>query len=763
MKRFIQTVLMLMLVGVAYSANNRLKVQDVSIKPGETRTLNIELENESSNLMGWQCDITLPTGFSLELNKKNKPIVKLGDRFSTTEHTASSSVLSNGSYRIVVTSLDGDAIPENSGTIFSVNLKADASVTASATLQGTISKIEFNTQDNQKLVFNDVPIGINIDGGTPLDYNLSITSSGNGHVTCSGYNIKDNTQTITINEGSSVLLSFVPDNGYRLASLKVDGVDVISEITNDKYEISSISKNTSIIAVFVANKYKLTYKVDGVEYKSSDVEYGASITPEPVPTKEGYTFSGWNNVPTTMPAHDVTVTGSFTKGTYKLTYVVDGKVYKTISCDYGTVITPEAAPSKEGYTFSGWGNIPTTMPAHDVTVTGSFTINKYKLTYLVDGVEYKSSDVEYGASITPEPVPTKEGYTFSGWNNIPTTMPAHDVTVTGSFRINNNQLANIVEADKTALESEKVKLNNLREDEKYKYIDSSEKSKDLMKAIDAKITEIEQTLEDIENDMNNGGDDDERVQELTDQLNDLLAGITDAIAGNDVNSIDEMIDNAQAEYDKYHKRGDTNMDSRMTMFDYNFIMQYVREELDINDIPEEGKKRAEQLSQLNVVQEKSFGTEIEINITDAVGTLKIYLNDGSDEGLKLGDRYYSARSAEQESIVASTQLINGMKRIALSLNGASEFTAAQFDVILPEGMKIVGAQMGEISNGHDLFVGSVKDGRQRVVISNSQLNAFNGSEGAVVYLDVEGAGDVQFNNVIFFKIGYIDRHHGAQL
>ena len=73
------------------------------------------------------------------------------------------------------------------------------------------------------------------------------------------------------------------------------------------------------------------------------------------------------------------------------------------------------------------------MPAKDVTITGSFSVNKYKLTYMVDGEVYKTYDVEYGTTITPEPTPTKEGYTFSGWSDIPTTMPAHDVTVSGTF------------------------------------------------------------------------------------------------------------------------------------------------------------------------------------------------------------------------------------------------------------------------------------------------------------------------------------------
>ena len=205
--------------------------------------------------------------------------------------------------------------------------------------------------------------------------------------------------------------------------------------------------DVTVTGTFTINKYKLTYMVDGDEYKSYEVEYSATITAEAEPTKGGYTFSGWSEIPETMPAHDVTVTGTFSINKYKLTYMVDGEEYKSYEVEYGATITAEAEPTKEGYTFSGWSEIPETMPAHDVTVTGTFTVNKYKLTYMVDGEEYKSYEVEYGASITAEVEPTKEGYTFSGWSEIPETMPAHDVTVTGSFSINKYKLTYVVDGE----------------------------------------------------------------------------------------------------------------------------------------------------------------------------------------------------------------------------------------------------------------------------------------------------------------------------
>lgn len=121
------------------------------------------------------------------------------------------------------------------------------------------------------------------------------------------------------------------------------------------------------------------------------------------------------------------------KGRFKLTYMVDGTEYSVDSIAYGTELVPKDVLTKEGYTFSGWSEVPATMPAQDVTVTGTFTVNSYTLLYIVDGEEYKKVEVPYGETIEAEAIPTKEGYLFSGWSEIPETMPAHDVIVTGSF------------------------------------------------------------------------------------------------------------------------------------------------------------------------------------------------------------------------------------------------------------------------------------------------------------------------------------------
>lgn len=116
---------------------------------------------------------------------------------------------------------------------------------------------------------------------------------------------------------------------------------------------------------------------------------------------------------------------------YTLTYQVDGQTYHVDRLEEGAVPTLPANPNKIGYSFTGWTGVPETMPAEAVTATAEFSINIYKLTYLVDGNVEATYEYEYGASITPFEYTVESGKIFSGWNNLPTKMPASDITVEG--------------------------------------------------------------------------------------------------------------------------------------------------------------------------------------------------------------------------------------------------------------------------------------------------------------------------------------------
>ena len=124
--------------------------------------------------------------------------------------------------------------------------------------------------------------------------------------------------------------------------------------------------------------------------------------------------------------------------TYTITFdTAGGSEIAPITQDYGTVITAPEAPTREGYTFIGWDKeIPTTMPAENMTVTAQWEINQYTITFDTNGgSEIAPITQEYGTAITAPADPTREGYTFIGWDmEIPTTMPAENITLKARWK-----------------------------------------------------------------------------------------------------------------------------------------------------------------------------------------------------------------------------------------------------------------------------------------------------------------------------------------
>ena len=233
---------------------------------------------------------------------------------------------------------------------------------------------------------------------------------------------------------------------------------------NLKEDFAMPAEDVVIVGSFTANEYTVTYLVDGKPYETAETYlYGTAVKLKEAPEKEGYTFSGWDHKEDfTMPAENVVINGSFSINSYKVTYEVDGSAYgKEETYEYGSAVTLQKEPEKEGYTFSKWDHEDGfAMPAHDVVIKGSFKINSYKVTYRVDGEQVGEAETyEFNAPVTLREAPEKEGYTFSGWSrDTGFDMPAKDVVIEGSFTINNYTVTYLVDGKQTG-ETETYQYN----------------------------------------------------------------------------------------------------------------------------------------------------------------------------------------------------------------------------------------------------------------------------------------------------------------
>ena len=200
------------------------------------------------------------------------------------------------------------------------------------------------------------------------------------------------------------------------------------------------AENMTITAQWEINQYTITFDTNGgSEIAPITQDYGTNITAPADPTREGYTFIGWDrDIPVTMPAENITVTAQWEINRYTITFdTAGGSEIAPITQDYGTNITAPANPTRKGYTFKGWDKeIPETMPAENITVKAQWEINQYTIAFDTNGgSEIAPITQDYGTEITAPDNPTREGYTFIGWDKaIPTTMPAENITVTAQWK-----------------------------------------------------------------------------------------------------------------------------------------------------------------------------------------------------------------------------------------------------------------------------------------------------------------------------------------
>ena len=212
-------------------------------------------------------------------------------------------------------------------------------------------------------------------------------------------------------------------------------------------------------------KFTVTFvdSMDGSVIGTAQYEVGTTLdeatflTP---PEHEGYAFTCWEyneNYDGEYLLYDITVTAYYHEVeapatiivnncyevgsrsyadwvTYNtITYTVNGEGYSVQTYEYGAAIITPAYDVPEGYTFSGW-SVPETMPAEDLVVDATCTINVYEVT-MVDGLNGDPIAVLYvahGQDATLPDAPEHAGYIFDRWDGDPTNV-TEDRTITACY------------------------------------------------------------------------------------------------------------------------------------------------------------------------------------------------------------------------------------------------------------------------------------------------------------------------------------------
>lgn len=225
--------------------------------------------------------------------------------------------------------------------------------------------------------------------------------------------------------------------------------------TDTKYTFTEpVTESITLKARYIPNRHTVTFKLgNGEPDVVKTAKYGETIPLPEDPALEGNTFSYWDGLPGDglMPDYDVTATAVYSVNSYKLTIVLgNGRADVVTNIAYGAAVNILSAlgykdndqlltylnSSRTGYTFGGWNGLPEEMPAHNVTVTATWTLNEHTVTFkLGNGQPDVVKTVKYGEPVPSPANPTREGYAFTDWGtDVAHFMPDHDLTYTAKWR-----------------------------------------------------------------------------------------------------------------------------------------------------------------------------------------------------------------------------------------------------------------------------------------------------------------------------------------
>ncbi|GHU70821.1 hypothetical protein FACS189450_05880 [Spirochaetia bacterium] len=302
--------------------------------------------------------------------------------------------------------------------------------------------------------------GVPFIASTPVTQNITVyarwtpppnyyTVTFNKNNTDSG-STEANPQTAFVADGGTVnpLPTQPVRTGYTFAgwNTAANGSGTVFDAT------TTVMGNITVYAQWTINTYTVTFAKNNTDSGSTEaspntlgpVTHGGTVSPLPTPpARTGYTFGGWNSAAngsgtvfdaTTMVTGNITVYAQWTINTYTVTFdknntdsgSTEANPQTAVVADGGTVNPLPTAPTRTGYTFSGWNTAAdgsgtvfdaTTMVTGNITVYAQWTINTYTVTFDKQSGTGGTDSVTatYGAAMPGGTAPSRTGYAFGGY------------------------------------------------------------------------------------------------------------------------------------------------------------------------------------------------------------------------------------------------------------------------------------------------------------------------------------------------------------
>ena len=256
--------------------------------------------------------------------------------------------------------------------------------------------------------------------------------------------------SVDVAETKTYELSLPTRRGYTFIGWEKD--EETSQLDGNTFTMGT--ENVKVKANWEINSYRVEIKETNLCDKVVTVEYN-SLVALCSPTKEGYTFAGWDVTSGTINGDSFVVSDAnavvkpkWTLNNYN--YIVyhkkealDGTYTLADTETFNAGYNVQVSPNTKTYTgFTSPSKQTITISTENNSITYQYTRNKYTLTINPNGGTTStllSNELKYEESIQVIS-PTKRGYTFTGWTKTSGTiqdemftMGASNATLTANY------------------------------------------------------------------------------------------------------------------------------------------------------------------------------------------------------------------------------------------------------------------------------------------------------------------------------------------
>ena len=250
-------------------------------------------------------------------------------------------------------------------------------------------------------------------------------------------------------------LTIQPNEGYHTDRVLVNGE--ITACEDNTLTLEHIRSNTTVTVLFARNTYTVSLAdgLTGNVFAALPVEYGEdAVLPEATPWHEGYHFTGWSADGRNI-TDDCTITANYEQNSYTVRFVdYDGTELSVQTVLHGEAAELPASPAREGYTFVGWSGDVSAVTC-DMTVTALYAVKTCTVFFTDwDGTVLKTQEVNYGEAAEAPQAPSREGYTFTGWSGDYTNVTESRILMAQYERL--SFTVRFVDYDGTELSSQSV-------------------------------------------------------------------------------------------------------------------------------------------------------------------------------------------------------------------------------------------------------------------------------------------------------------------